>query len=231
MQHARLTEPQRPNYITWTHATMKFQAFVSWNYWFELISGFLCFILIPQNGEHANAKAFHDIVSTKSMLQPWPWRPIFAIWMSCVPPVVSICEDVSLGAWWDAWQQPGVSGIQHLALTARDRCPFVAFIRRIRLERPSFRVLDIGAVGYPWSIHSGVADVIFDFQATNLPNCFLTDDMARAEACCSSLDDQCFDKLFTRERCCRGKQPVFVGMIDGDVTNVEGAGWAKMCLI
>ena len=210
---------------------MKFQVFVSWNYWFELISGFLCFVLIPQNGEHANAKAFHDIVSTKSMLQPWPWRPIFAIWMSCVPPVVSICEDVSLGAWWDAWQQPGVSGIQHLALTARDRCPFVAFIRRIRLERPSFRVLDIGAVGYPWSIHSGVADVIFDFQATNLPNCFLTDDMARAEACCSSLDDQCFDKLFTRERCCRGKQPVFVGMIDGDVTNVEGAGWAKMCLI
>lgn len=171
-------------------------------------------------------------LATKSMLQPWPWRPIFAIWMSCVPRVVSICEDVSLGAaWWDAWQQPGVSGIQHLALTARDRCPFVAFIRRIRLDRPSFRVLDIGAVGYPWSIHSGVADVIFDFQATNLPNCFLTDEVARAEACCSSLDDQCFDKLFTRERCCRGKQPVFVGMIDGDVTNVEGAGWAKMCLI
>eukprot|EP00435_Cladocopium_sp_Y103_P005277 s2040_g1.t1 len=139
------------------------------------------------------------------MLQQWPWCPIFAVWMACLPRVVSICEEV-LPAF----------------ITWRDRCPFVAFIRRIRLERPSFRVLDIGAVGSPWSIHSGAADVIFDFQAT--------DEEPRAEACCSSLDDQCFDKLFTRERCCRGKQPVFVGMIDGDVTNVESAGWAKLCL-
>ena len=63
MQQARLTEPQRPNYITWTHATINFQVFVSWNYWFELITGFLCFVLIPQNGEHAHAKTFHDIFS------------------------------------------------------------------------------------------------------------------------------------------------------------------------
>ena len=151
---------------------------------------------------------------------------------TCVLQVVSICEDVSVTeALWDAWRSSS-DGIRHVALTGRDRCAFVSLIRRIRLEMPSFRVLDIGAVGFPWSIHAGVADVIFDFQATNTPNCFSVTEMSngQAERCCTSTSDDCFDKLFTRERCCRGRQPVFLGMIDGDVTNAAGAGWSKMLL-
>ena len=150
----------------------------------------------------------------------------------CVTQVVSMCEDASVpDALWDAWRSSG-DGIRHVALTGRDRCAFVSFIRRIRLEMPSFRVLDIGAVGFPWSIHAGVADVIFDFQATNTPNCFSKDEMSngQAERCCETASDDCFDKLFTRERCCRGRHPLFLGMIDGDVTNAAGAGWAKMFL-
>ncbi|CAE7937279.1 OS5_229L, partial [Symbiodinium necroappetens] len=153
---------------------------------------------------------------------------LILLW-SCVPPALAACDPSLSDSWWDAWRASGdAGGIRQVALTNRDRCAYIALIRRIRSESPSFRVLDIGAVGYPWSIHAGLTDVIFDFQATHSPNCFSRDDMIGAQNCCSSKGDACFDHLFTRERCCRGEQPIFLGLIDGDVTNTEGAGWASL---
>lgn len=150
-----------------------------------------------------------------------------------LPLVVSLCEDVSPGAWWDAWQhaEKAISGsIHHVALLPRERCTFVSLIRRIRLETPEFRVLDIGATAYPWSIQSGIVDVIFDFNAGNHVNCFSAAELDTGLKCCSSTTDECFDDLFTRERCCRGNQPLVLGMIEGDVTDAEGEGWAKVFL-
>ena len=115
-----------------------------------------------------------------------------------LPLVVSLCEDVSPGAWWHAWQrtEKAISGsIHHVALLPRERCTFVSLIRRIRLETPKFRVLDIGATAYPWSIQSGIVDVIFDFNARNHANCFST-----------------------------AEQPLVLGIIEGDVTDAEGEG-------
>ncbi|CAJ1357772.1 unnamed protein product, partial [Effrenium voratum] len=130
--------------------------------------------------------------------------------------------------WFDLLQDDGV-GISGLALTDGDRCPIISLIRRARAAKPSFSVLDIGAVGNPWSVHSGVADVIFDYQATNYPPCFSTAEIStRGKTCCSSKDDDCFDELYTRERCCRGADPVFLGMIDGDVTDETGTGWERL---
>ncbi|CAK9095333.1 unnamed protein product [Durusdinium trenchii] len=151
-----------------------------------------------------------------------------------LPSTVAImCRSDEMGPWWNAWlasaTEPEGPGIQHVALTDRSRCPMISFIRQIRQGHPTFRVLDIGAVGNPWSIHSGVVDAIFDYQATNYPPCFSTAELhTRGRRCCSSKDDDCFDSLYTRERCCRGEEPVFVAMIDGDVTDALGEGWAKL---
>ena len=150
-----------------------------------------------------------------------------------LPLVVSLCEDVSPGAWWHAWQrtEKAISGsIHHVALLPRERCTFVSLIRKIRLDFPKFRVLDIGATAYPWSIQSGIVDVIFDFNARNHANCFSTAELDTGLKCCSSTTDECFDDLFTRERCCRGNQPLVLGIIEGDVTDAEGEGWAKVFL-
>eukprot|EP00434_Breviolum_minutum_P013556 symbB.v1.2.011946.t1/scaffold813.1/size160256/2 len=164
------------------------------------------------------------------MVQLWCFSVFFGI---LVWRVTSMCEDMSSSVpWWDAWKdaaKPGI-GIHHVALLPRERCAFVSLIRRIRAERPAFRVLDIGASGNPWSVHAGITDYIFDFRASHHINCFSTEEIETESAmrCCASTEDACFDKLFTRERCCRGHEPVVVGLIDGDVTDALGEGWTTL---
>lgn len=167
------------------------------------------------------------------MVQLWCFSMFFGI---LVWRVTSMCEDMSSSVpWWDAWKdaaKPGI-GIHHVALLPRERCAFVSLIRRIRAERPAFRVLDIGASGNPWSVHAGITDYIFDFRASHHINCFSTEEIETESAmrCCASTEDACFDKLFTRERCCRGHEPVVVGLIDGDVTDALGEGWTTLFLV
>lgn len=167
------------------------------------------------------------------MVQLWCFSMFFGI---LVWRVTSMCEDMSSSVpWWDAWKdaaKPGI-GIHHVALLPRERCAFVSLIRRIRAERPAFRVLDIGASGNPWSVHAGITDYIFDFRASHHINCFSTEEIETESAmrCCASTEDACFDKLFTRERCCRGHEPVVVGLIDGDVTDALGEGWTALFLV
>ncbi|CAE7257363.1 OS5_229L [Symbiodinium natans] len=119
-------------------------------------------------------------------------------------------------------------GIRRLALTDGDKGAVVGLIRRQRRVQPKFSVLDIGAVANPWSIHSGVADAIFDLFADHYPSCFLPDQLQWGRDCCSSKHDACFDGLYTRERCCRGPEPVQLMQFVGDVTDEHGGGWKNL---
>lgn len=122
--------------------------------------------------------------------------------------------------------------IFNVSLTAQhDRGAIIEHIRSERTRRNGdFSVIDIGAMGNPWSVQSGVVDAVADLHAHHMSDCWDLVEKQSAEACCRWPPpkppwpyEQCFDKLHTREQCCRDNLPrPRVIVFPFDVTDPNG---------
>eukprot|EP00933_Yihiella_yeosuensis_P081211 TRINITY_DN94779_c0_g1_i1.p1 TRINITY_DN94779_c0_g1~~TRINITY_DN94779_c0_g1_i1.p1 ORF type:complete len:338 (-),score=45.83 TRINITY_DN94779_c0_g1_i1:23-1036(-) len=135
--------------------------------------------------------------------------------------------------WTDFTLPSNEEGIHRIALTDGSKDAIVALVRKIRIKQPDYSVLDIGAIGNPWTIFTGIADVIFDFTAKTYAPCFgyytsgpVLEEDDLGKQCCAKPNTGCFDKEFTYERCCRGKKPTTMKSFNGDVLN--GRDWKEL---
>jgi len=110
---------------------------------------------------------------------------------------------------------------------AHERKTLINYIENERRHRNgTFSVIDIGAMGNPWSVSAGIIDAIADLFATNHVDCWSGWERAVSEACCRSTPStshSCFDESYTRTRCCRNGFPQNkLVLFPVDITSPDG---------